>query len=75
MTKVTYTHATAGELSLETSTLPESAISYLLQYGFSQSLQDSIAGRAKAVREELFKAYTALGELCKEQPGVTADPV
>lgn len=59
MTKVTYTHATAGELSLETSTLPESAISYLLQYGFSQSLQDSIAGRAKAVREELLKADPA----------------
>lgn len=28
-------------------------LDYLLQYGFSQSLQDSIAGRAKAVRDEL----------------------
>lgn len=37
---------------LDEEALPETAISYLLQYGFAQSLQDSIAGRAKAVREE-----------------------
>lgn len=39
--------------STEVETLPAAAIAYLLQYGFSQSLQDSIAGRAKAVREEM----------------------
>jgi hypothetical protein len=40
--------------STEVETLPPTAIAYLLQYGFSQSLQDSIAGRAKAVVEELL---------------------
>lgn len=39
--------------STEVETLPATAIAYLLQYGFSQSLQDSIAGRAKAVEQEL----------------------
>lgn len=34
--------------------LPATAIAYLLQYGFAQSLQDSIAGRAKAVAEEML---------------------
>lgn len=37
----------------EVETLPAPAIAYLLQYGFAQSLQDSIAGRAKAVEQEL----------------------
>lgn len=39
--------------STEVETLPATAIAYLLQYGFAQSLQDSIAGRAKAVETEL----------------------
>lgn len=38
----------------EVETLPATAIAYLLQYGFSQSLQDSIAGRAKAVADEML---------------------
>lgn len=38
----------------EVESLSATAIAYLLQYGFSQSLQDSIAGRAKAVAEEML---------------------
>lgn len=33
--------------------LPATAVAYLLQYGWAQSLQDSIAGRAKAVLQEI----------------------
>lgn len=40
--------------SAEVESLPAPAIAYLLQYGFAQSLQDSIAGRAKAVMEEML---------------------
>lgn len=32
--------------------LPAESIAYLLQYGWAQSLQDSIAGRAKKVKDE-----------------------
>lgn len=32
--------------------LPAESVAYLLQYGWAQSLQDCIAGRAKKVREE-----------------------
>jgi hypothetical protein len=47
--------------------LPAKAIEYLLQYGWAQSLQDSIAGREKKVREEAInqlraKAIEELGE-------------
>lgn len=52
MTKLSYTRE-GTEFAIETATLPEAAITYLLQYGFAQSLQDSIAGRAKAVRDEM----------------------
>lgn len=52
MTKVSYSRD-GVEYALEVETLPATAIAYLLQYGFAQSLQDSIAGRAKAVRDEL----------------------
>lgn len=52
--KVQYTRD-GVEYALETGNLPETAISYLLQYGFAQSLQDSIAGRAKAVRDEMVE--------------------
>lgn len=38
----------------EVETLSATAIAYLLQYGWAQSLQDSIAGRAKAVAEEML---------------------
>jgi len=37
-------------------------IAYLLQYGWSQSLQDSVAGRAKAVREEVTGKDPLLSE-------------
>ena len=40
------------EYACEVEALPPASIAYLLQYGFAQSLQDCIAGRAKAVREE-----------------------
>jgi hypothetical protein len=47
--------------------LPPKAIEYLLQYGWAQSLQDSIAGREKKVKEEYIdqmraKAVEELGE-------------
>jgi hypothetical protein len=35
------------------NTLPAASLAYLLQYGWAQSLQDCIAGRAKKVREEM----------------------
>lgn len=53
MTKLSY-ERNGKVYETESSTLPETAIAYLLQYGFSQSLQDSIAGRAKAVEQELL---------------------
>src|SRR5262245_41071777 len=40
------------EYSVETDTLGPDSIAYLLMYGFRQSLQDSIAGRALKVRSE-----------------------
>lgn len=42
--------------SVDTDTLPQASLDYLWQYGFAQSLQDCIAGRAKAVRAEREKA-------------------
>lgn len=39
--------------------LPATAIAYLLQYGWAQSLQDSIAGRGKAVLEEIADSHRA----------------
>ena len=46
MTKLT--HQT---FSAESGDLPEKAIAYLLQYGFTQSMQDAVAGSAKAVKD------------------------
>lgn len=40
---------------LEVESLPKESIAYLLQYGFNQSLQDCIAGRAKAVATEYLE--------------------
>ena len=51
MTKLTYTRE-GQEFSCDVESLPPAALAYLLQYGWAQSLQDCIAGRAKAVREE-----------------------
>lgn len=42
-----------NDYAVDSAELPEAAISYLLQYGWAQSLQDSIAGREKKVRDEL----------------------
>lgn len=42
--------------SLDTTSLPQASQDYLLQYGFNQSLQDCIAGVAKAVRAERVEA-------------------
>lgn len=52
MTKVTY-ERNGQTFGLEVESLPAPAIAYLLQYGFAQSLQDSIAGLAKKKTEEL----------------------
>jgi hypothetical protein len=54
MPKLTYARDGA-EYAVEINTLSPEALAYLLQYGWAQSLQDSIAGRAKAVREEYAK--------------------
>lgn len=43
----------------EVETLPPIAIAYLLQYGWAQSLQDSIAGRAKSLLGEISDSERA----------------
>lgn len=40
-----------GDFELDTATLPQAAIDYLLNHGFKQSLQEATAGSAKAVRD------------------------
>jgi hypothetical protein len=52
MTKVSY-ERNGTTFAVEVESLPPASIAYLLQYGFAQSLQDSIAGLAKAKRLEL----------------------
>lgn len=54
-----------NDYAVDSATLPEKAIEYLLQYGWAQSLQDSIAGREKKVRDEL----------AAEQPDMAPDEV
>lgn len=58
MTTLSY-NRDGNEFSAEVETLPPAAIAYLLQYGWAQSLQDSIAGRAKAVLQEISDAERA----------------
>lgn len=55
--------------SVDPSILPAASIAYLLQYGWAQSLQDSIAGRAKKVREE----YEVKGEFDAEEISLAID--
>lgn len=45
MTKLTH-----QKIEIDSATLPEKAVAYLLQYGFTQSLQDAVAGSAKAIK-------------------------
>lgn len=52
MTKLTYTRD-GVEYACDVESLPAPALAYLLQYGWAQSLQDCIAGRAKVVRDEM----------------------
>jgi hypothetical protein len=52
--------------STEVEALPPKSIEYLLQYGWSQSLQDCIAGNAKAVRVDLTERATAAGKKVSE---------
>lgn len=52
MSQVTFTKDETS-FALEVESLPATAIAYLLQYGFSQSMQDCIAGLAKAKKAEL----------------------
>jgi len=63
--KLTYTR-NGKEYSVETESLKAESLSYLLQYGFSQSLQDSIAGAEKAVRQEYKEQADAAGETVDE---------
>jgi len=53
--------------SADVEKLPSASIAYLLQYGFAQSLQDSIAGSAKAVRAEYTEQADAANETVSEQ--------
>lgn len=74
MTTLTYKR---GETPFEVivENLDAKAIAYLLQYGWAQSLQDSIAGAAKAKEAELRETdqFKALPEA--EQAGFIADEV
>lgn len=60
-------HITLGVSELLSRPL---AVAYLLQYGFTQSLQDSVAGLGKAVREEKGEdgepKYTTDAEIAAE---------
>lgn len=48
--------------AIETTTLPDAAINYLLQYGFAQSLQDSIAGLQARTEKEILEESPDLAE-------------
>lgn len=50
------------EFSVEVESLPKESLEYLIQYGWNQSLQDCIAGRAKAVAEEYAKSLAKSGD-------------
>lgn len=67
MTKLSY-ERNGQEYAVQVESLPPQAIAYLLQYGFAQSLQDSIAGLAKATTEDWNARRTAA-----EAGGLTFD--
>jgi hypothetical protein len=50
------------EYAHEAESLSKESIAYLLQYGWAQSLQDSIAGREKKVRDEYAAKWLAAVE-------------
>jgi len=52
-----------NSFTLDTATLTPAGVDYLLQYGFAQSLQDSVAGEAKRVRAERAKAGDTESEI------------
>jgi len=51
--------------TLDTDKLPAASVEYLLQYGFAQSMQDCIAGRAKAVATEREKEGDTKAEIAE----------
>lgn len=57
---------TFGEFSVSIDSLSEEAAKYLLQYGFAQSLQDAVAGKAKAFRELVIMATTGNDPVAKK---------
>jgi hypothetical protein len=59
--KVSYTR-NGTEYSVEVESLPPKSVEYLLQYGWSQSLQDAIAGDAKRIKDEMIAKADAAGE-------------
>lgn len=61
MTIVTYTR-NGTDYSVDTAALPPVAVEYLLQYGWRQSLQDSIAGLEKATKEDFIARKDAAAE-------------
>lgn len=52
---------------LDANTASAETLAYLLQYGWSQSLQDSIAGRGKMVREELVEKAKKAGSAAPDE--------
>lgn len=61
---------------VDTETLKPDAIEYLLQYGFAQSLQDSIAGLAKRVEAENGDVDQAIdGQLNKRLDAIVAGTI
>lgn len=53
----------AGKVfAVDVEKLPAESVAYLLQYGWNQSLQDCIAGRAKAVKDEYEEKCKKDGE-------------
>jgi hypothetical protein len=58
--KLTYTRNNV-EYSAEVESLPAKSVEYLLQYGWSQSLQDAIAGDAKRIRDKLIAEANEAG--------------
>lgn len=47
------TDLTQGDFKVSPEVITEKGLSYLLAYGFRQSVQDCIAGKAKELREEI----------------------
>jgi hypothetical protein len=68
--KVSYTR-NGTEYSAEVEQLPAKSVEYLLQYGWSQTLQDAIAGDAKRIKEDMISKANEAGEPVPSDDEVT----